>query len=276
MQTTGTPVVEANGARIPLIGLGTFELTGERCARLVEQAIALGYRHIDTAQMYGNEREVGEGVRASRRRGEVTVVTKVEPGNLAPSVLERSVKESLARLRLDAIDILLIHWPNKAVPLSETIGAMCKMKREGYTRHIGVSNFNAALLQEAHALTTEPLVCNQFEAHPFLDVSRTIRATRGYGMAVTAYSPIARGDAAGNAVLTRIGALHGKTAAQVSLRWLVQQQIVVIPRTRKVERLSENLAIFDFALSEREMAEIAALTRANRRIVDWQYSPRWD
>jgi len=276
LMQTGTPVIEANGARIPLVGLGTFELTGESCARLVEQAIALGYRHIDTAQMYGNEREVGDGVRASKRRNEVTVVTKVQPGNLAPPALERSVKESLARLRLDVIDILLIHWPNKAVPLAETIGAMCKMKREGYTRHIGVSNFNAALLAEAHALTTEPLVCNQFEAHPFLDVSRAIRATRSYGMAVTAYSPIARGDAPDDAVLARIGAAHGKTAAQVSLRWLVQQQIVVIPRTRRIERLAENLAVFDFQLTDGEMAEISALTKTNRRIVDWQYSPKWD
>jgi diketogulonate reductase-like aldo/keto reductase len=276
MQPIEAQVVEANGARIPLIGLGTFELSGDNCARLVEQAIVLGYRHIDTAQMYGNEREVGDGVRASKRRGEVTVVTKVQPSNLAPSALERSVKESLARLRLDAIDILLIHWPNKAVPLAETIGAMCKMKQEGYTRHIGVSNFNAALLAEANALTSEPLVCNQFEAHPFLDVSRTVRATRSYGMAVTAYSPIARGDAAGDTVLTRIGASHGKTAAQVSLRWLVQQQIAVIPRTRKVERLAENVAIFDFHLTDTEMAEITALTKVNRRIVDWQYSPKWD
>jgi len=268
--------IEANGARIPLIGLGTFELAGRDCARLVEQAIALGYRHIDTAQMYGNEREVGEGVRASGRRNEVVVVTKVAPTNLAPRDFERSVKESLAQLRLSEVDILLIHWPNKAVPLADMIGALCAMKRAGYTRHIGVSNFTAALLDEATRLATEPLVCNQFETHPFLDTSKTIRATRSHGMAVVAYSPIARGGAKGNEVLEAIGKAHGKSAAQVSLRWLVQQGIAAIPRTRRVERLSENIAVFDFELSEEEMARIASLTKTNSRIIDWQYSPQWD
>lgn len=269
-------VVEANGARIPLVGLGTWDLRGSDCARLVEHAIGLGYRHIDTAQMYENEKEVGEGVRASGKRNEVTVVTKVHPENMKPADLARSVKESLARLKIDVIDILLLHWPNKTVPLAETIGALCQMKREGHARHIGVSNYNAALLDQATKLATEPLVCNQFETHPFLDTSKTIAATRSHGMAVVAYSPIARGGASGNAVLARIGAQHDKSAAQTSLRWLVQQQIVVIPRTHRTERLKKNFAIFDFALSDDEMREIAALTKANDRIVDWQYSPQWD
>jgi diketogulonate reductase-like aldo/keto reductase len=268
--------IEANGARIPLIGLGTVELKGRDCARLVEQAIGIGYRMIDTAQMYGNEVEIGEGVRASKRRNEVMVTTKILPTNLAPHDLEKSVKQSLAHLRLDAIDLLLIHWPNKAVPLADSIGALCKMKRAGYTRHIGVSNFNIPLLAEATKLSTEPMVCNQFEAHPFLDVSKTVQATKSYGMAVVAYSPIARGGAKNNDTLTRIGKAHSKTAAQVSLRWLVQQEIVVIPRTHRIERLSENFAIFDFELSVEEMSEISALTKANDRIVDWQYSPKWD
>jgi diketogulonate reductase-like aldo/keto reductase len=268
--------IEANGAQIPLIGLGTVELNDRDCARLVEQAIGIGYRMIDTAQMYGNEAAVGDGVRASKRRNEVTVVTKVHPKNLAPADFERTVKESLGKLRLDAIDILLIHWPNKAVPLADSIGTLCKMKRAGYARHIGVSNFTTALLAEATKLSTEPLVCNQFEAHPFLDVSKTIRATQNLGMAVVAYSPIARGGAKNDATLTRIGKAHGKTGAQVSLRWLVQQEIAVIPRTHRIERLSENFAIFDFELSAEEMAEISALTKANDRIVDWQYSPQWD
>jgi len=268
--------VEAKGFSIPLVGLGTWTLRGRDCARLTEQAIRIGYRHIDTAQMYENEAAVGEGVRASGKRAEVMVTTKVQPTSLAPHDLERSVKESLAKLRLDVIDLLLIHWPNPRVPLAETLGAMAKMKHAGYVRALGVSNFTVALLDEANRVSPEPLVCNQIECHPFLDQSKVIAACRRHGMAVVAYSPIARGNARGDAVLERIGRAHGKSAAQVSLRYLVQQDIVVIPRTSKIERLEENLALFDFELSEGEMAEIAKLARRNDRIVDWSWSPNWD
>lgn len=268
--------VEAKGFKIPLVGLGTWMLRGRDCARLVEQAIRMGYRHIDTAQMYDNERAVGEGVRASGKRAEVVVTTKVQPGSLAPHDLERSVKESLAHLRLDVIDLLLIHWPNPRVPLSETLGAMAKMKREGYVRAIGVSNFTVALLNEANKVSSEPLVCNQIECHPYLDQSKVIAACKAHGMAAIAYSPIARGNVKSDAVLARVGRAHGKTPAQVCLRYLVQQGIPVIPRTGKVERLQENLAMFDFELSEAEMTEIAGLARRNGRLVDWSWSPRWD
>jgi 2,5-diketo-D-gluconate reductase B len=268
-------IVEAKGFSIPIVGLGTWALRGRECARLTEQAISIGYRHIDTAQMYDNEREVGEGVHASGMRAEVIVTTKVQPTLLSPPDLERSVKESLARLRLDTIDLLLIHWPNPRVPLAETLGAMAKMKHDGYVQAIGVSNFTVALLDEANAISNE-LVCNQIECHPYLDQSKVIAACRKHGMAVVAYSPIARGGAKGDAVLTRIGKAHGKSAAQVSLRWLVQQGIVVIPRTSKVERLSENFDLFDFELSDAEMQEIAALSRRGGRIVDWTWSPKWD
>ena len=187
--------VEAKGFRIPIVGLGTWALRGRDCARLTEQAIRIGYRHIDTAQMYDNEREVGEGVRASGLRDQIMVTTKVQPTMLAPHDLEGSVKESLARLRLDVIDLLLIHWPNPRVPLAETLGAMAKMKREGYTRQIGVSNFTVALVEQANKISREPLVCNQVECHPFLDQDKVIRACREHGMAVVAYSPIARSGA---------------------------------------------------------------------------------
>ena len=268
--------VEAKGFTIPLVGLGTWMLRGRECARLVQQAIQLGYRHIDTAQMYDNEREVGEGVRASGKRPEVIVTTKVQPTLLAPHDLERSVKESLARLRLDHIDLLLIHWPNPRVPLSETLGAMAKMKREGYARALGVSNFTVALLDEANRMSSEPLVCNQIECHPYLEQHKVIEACRRHGMAVVAYSPIARGGAKGDDVLERLSRTHKKTAAQVSLRFLVQQGIAVIPRTSRIERLGENISIFDFALSENEMADIRGLARRGGRIVDWTWSPNWD
>jgi 2,5-diketo-D-gluconate reductase B len=268
--------VEAKGFKIPTVGLGTWALRGRDCVRLAEQAIRIGYRHIDTAQMYDNEREVGEGVRASGLRAEVMVTTKVQPTMLAPHDLERSVKESLARLRLDAIDLLLIHWPNPRVPLAETLGAMAKMKREGYTRQIGVSNFTVALLDEANKISSEPLICDQIECHPFLNQDKVISACRRHGMAVVAYSPIARGGAPGNKVLEKIGKAHGKTASQVCLRWLIQQGIVVIPRTSRVERLKENFDIFDFELSDAEMREIRGLAHGSGRIVDWTWSPRWD
>jgi diketogulonate reductase-like aldo/keto reductase len=268
--------VEAKGFRIPLVGLGTWALRGRDCARLVEQAIRIGYRHIDTAQMYDNEEAVGEGVRASGMRGDVMVTTKVQPTLLSPPDLERSVKQSLAKLRIDHIDLLIIHWPNPRVPLAETLGAMAKMKQEGFTRAIGVSNFTVALLEEATKVSTEPLVCNQVEYHPFLNQDKVIAACKKHDMALVAYSPIARGGAMGNAVLERIGTTHGKSAAQVSLRYLVQQGIVVIPRTSKRERLEENFAIFDFDLTDAEMREIHGLSAANDRIVDWSWSPNWD
>ena len=266
-----TPAVEAKGARIPLAGLGTWDLRGRTCARVVEQALRLGYRHIDTAEMYDNEREMGEGLRASGvPRNEVFVTTKVWPSHFAPRELLRAAKDSLVKLRLSEVDLLLLHWPNPQVPLSETLGALCQVKEAGMARHIGVSNFNIALLDEAVALSAEPLVCNQFEMHPFLDQSKLIAACRAKGMAVVAYSPIARGSAKNDAVLARIGQEHGKTAAQVCLRYLVQQDVVVIPRTSKIERLEENISIFDFALTrygDGGDRQPGAARRPDRRLV---------
>ncbi|MCX7314935.1 MAG: aldo/keto reductase [Alphaproteobacteria bacterium] len=263
-----TPSVEANGARIPLIGLGTWDLRGKACARAVEEALALGYRHIDTAAMYRNEDEVGAGLRASGvKRGDVFVTTKVWSSNLRASDFERSARDSLKNLKLDQVDLLLIHWPNSSVPLKETMGALCKMKRDGVARHIGVSNFTPALIGEAVKFASEPLVTNQIELHPYLDQSKTIAASRKAGLCITAYTPIARGRVTGDALLSRIGKQHGRSAAQVCLRYLVQQDIVVIPKTSRLERMRENAAIFDFALSPNEMKEIAALASPHGNIV---------
>jgi diketogulonate reductase-like aldo/keto reductase len=251
-----------NNALIPAIGLGTWELRGRLCARIVEQALRLGYRHLDTAEMYDNEREVGEGLHASRLpRGEVFVTTKVWPTHFSPPELERATKDSLSRLRLSEVDLLLLHWPSRTIPLSETIGALCKVKRAGLARQIGLSNFTGAVLDEAVKLSTEPLLCNQIEIHPFLDQSAAITASKACGMTVVAYSPIAKGAVRKDAVLARIGKTHGKTAAQVSLRFLLQRDLVVIPRTSKMERLAENFAVFDFELSPEEMSEIGKLAR---------------
>jgi 2,5-diketo-D-gluconate reductase B len=271
------PYVEANGARIPAIGLGTWDLRGRLCARVVEQALRLGYRHIDTAEMYGNEREVGEGLRASGiGRDDVFITTKVWQDHLAPREFERAAKESLAKLRLSDIDLLLIHWPNPRIPLAETIGALCHMKQAGFARHIGISNFTAAMVDEAVKLSTEPLVNNQIEWHPYIDQSKVVAASRRHGLSVTAYSPIARGRAVNDKTLQLIGTHHRKTAGQVSLRFLIQQGAIAIPRTSKLERLAENMAIFDFELEGGEMDEIGKLANPRGRIVDWSGSPNWD
>src|SRR6202012_2601197 len=201
-------------------------LRGRTCARIVEQAAKLGYRHFDTAQVYENEREVGEGVRASGiKRDELFVTTKVWTTHFAPHDLERSAKESLVKLRMPYVDLLLLHWPNPHVPLPETLGALARVKQAGLARHIGVSNFTVALIEEAVAACPEPLVCDQVEYHPYLDQTRVKGACESHSMALVAYSPVAKGRIKSDVTLARIGQAHGKTAAQVCLRWLVQQNV---------------------------------------------------
>jgi diketogulonate reductase-like aldo/keto reductase len=270
-------IVEAHDARIPAIGLGTAGLRGRACVGLVERALRIGYRHVDTAQFYGNESEVGEGVRASRLpRREVFVTTKIWWSHAAPRDLDQSVRESLAKLRLSEVDLLLLHWPNLTVPLADTIGALCLMRQLGLARHIGVSNFTIPLIEEAVKLSSDPLVTNQIEYHPYLNQTKVIGACRRHGIAVTAYCPIARGRVARDAVLVRIGGRHRKSPVQVALRWLVQQGVAAIPRTSKAERLEANLAIFDFELSAEEMTEIAALACHDGRLVNIPGSAPWD
>jgi 2,5-diketo-D-gluconate reductase B len=272
-----TETAPANGANIPLLGLGTWDIRGDVCKRVVEQALRYGYRHVDTAQAYENEREVGEGIRSSHiPRDQIFVTTKVWYTNLAPADFLRTARESLARLRLEYVDLLLIHWPNASVPLDQTVAALCKAKRDGMTKHIGISNFPTALIEMAAQYATEPIATNQVEMHPYIDQSKVIAACAARGISLTAYSPIVRGKAAGDPVLLKIGKAHGKTEAQVCLRYLVQQGIVAIPRTSKVERLSENAAIFDFALSETEMAEIRGLRKPDGRMISPSWAPDWD
>jgi diketogulonate reductase-like aldo/keto reductase len=271
------PIVEANGARIPQIGLGTMSLKDDVCVQAVKAALQMGYRHIDTAVSYGNERENGEGLRASGiKREEVFVTTKVRPDHAMPEDFARVVDESLAALKLPYVDLLLIHWPSKTVPIKLTIGALCKAKKEGKTRHIGVSNFTTALLDEAWAHTTEPLVCNQIEVHPFINQDRLIAATKKRGMAVVAYVPIARGKVPGAEALERIGKAHGKSAAQISLRYLVQLGLIPVPRTANPAHMRENISVFDFKLTEAEMAELKALNASNTRVVNPPHAPVWD
>jgi diketogulonate reductase-like aldo/keto reductase len=274
-------VVEANGARIPAIGLGTMTLQGAVCIEAVKAALRLGYRHIDTAERYNNEAAVGEGLHqglrdAGLRREDIFVTTKVYYDKLAADDFQRSFDESLTKLKLPWVDLLLIHWPNPNVPLAETLGVLCKAKRDGRARHVGVANFTTALLEDAVKLADEPLVTNQIEVHPFLDQGRVLGACRSHGLSVTAYCPLARGKIPGNETLERIGKAHGKSASQIALRYLVQQRIIPIPRTATPEHLAANLAIFDFTLTEDEMAEIDGLRQPGGRVVNPPHAPKWD
>lgn len=271
--------VEVGGAAIPRLGLGTWQLRGETCARIVSEALRLGYTHVDTAQGYANEEAVGEGLATSGvKRETLFVTTKVRTDYLGDGDLQRSVDESLEKLRLDQIDLLLLHWPNPRIPLADSIRALNAVKRDGRVKHIGLSNFTTRLLDEAWALTTEPFLAEQIEYHPYLDQTRMLAALRARGMGIIAYCPIALGRVIGDPVIEAIAAAHQRSSAQVALRWLIQQPgVIAIPRTSKPERLPENLAVFDFALTDAEMARMSALTRPGSRLVNEpQWVPEWD
>ena len=206
-------------------------------------------------------------------RDKVFITTKVQPQYLGDGDLQRSVSESLRKLRVRQIDLLLLHWPNPEIALADSMRALNQVKREGLVKHIGLSNFTSAMLDNAWRLTTEPLAAEQIEYHPFLEQSTMRAALKARGMATIAYCPIALGRVVGDPVIEAIAKAHGKSAAQVTLRWLVQQpDVVAIPKTAKTERLSENLNVFDFALTDAEMARMSALTRPNSRLVN---EPQW-
>ncbi len=269
--------IEANGASIPAIGLGTWELRGRTCARLVEQALKLGYRHIDTAQVYENEREVGEGLRASGvRREDVFLTTKIWTTHFAPNDLERSTKESLHKLRLTEVDLLLLHWPNPQVPLSETLGALAHVKQLGMARHIGVSNFTVALIDEAVAACPEPLVCDQVEYHPYLDQTKVKDACARHGMAVVAYSPVAKGRIRGDETLTqdRAGARQDRRAGLPALAGAAECR-------RDPADLEDRAAVgkyrdLRFRAVRRGDGQISAMGSAKGRLTDFAFAPKWD
>jgi diketogulonate reductase-like aldo/keto reductase len=272
--------VDAHGAAMPVIGLGTWRLTGAACARAVAEALRVGYRHIDTAAAYGNEDQVGEGIRTSGvARDDIFLTTKVPPEDLEDRAFQRSVDRSLEQLGVGQVDLVLIHWPSSKLPVSTTIASLNKARERGATRHIGVSNFTIALLREAWAATDAPLVTNQCEYHPYLDQDRLIAACREWGMAFTAYTPLGRQRVLEDPVIASIASRKGKTPAQVVLRWDIQQpSVVTIPKSATPERIRENLDILDFALSDEEMAAISALGASHRdRLANFRgLAPDWD
>jgi 2,5-diketo-D-gluconate reductase B len=272
-------VVTVGGVCIPKIGCGTYPMRGPVCAEIVAEALRVGFRHVDTAQGYDNEAAVGEGILMSGvPRERIFITTKVRPQVIGDGPLQRSVEESLKRLKTDVIDLLLIHWPNPEVPVAESMRALSAVKRAGLTRAIGVSNFVIAKLDEAVEVSPEPLTALQFEYHPYLDQTRLLAAARRHGLAITAYCPIALGKVAGDSRLVAIGKKHGKSAVQATLRWLIQQDdVIAIPKTSKPERLKENLDVFDFRLTEAEMDQISRMTVPNSRLINEPlWVPHWD
>jgi 2,5-diketo-D-gluconate reductase B len=277
MAAASIPTLSAHGAEIPAIGFGTSSLGN--CGEIVATALELGYRHIDTAWKYGTERGVGDGIRAARvPRDEIFLTTKVSHEYLRTDDFARSVDESLKNLRVDFVDLLLVHWPNPEIPLAEPIAALAKAKRQGLARHIGVANFNVALLDEAIRLCPEPLVTLQAEYHAHLDQTKLLEACRRRGLIFTAYCPLGRGRLLHDPVLADIAARKGRPLAQIALRWLIQQgNIVAIPRSSNPKRMAENMKVFDFALSDDEMKRIAALKRPDGRIANPAGRvPAWD
>lgn len=271
--------VHANGADIPAIGFGTFQLEPETARARVRDALAAGYRHIDTAQMYNNEEAVGAGIRDSGlARDEIFVTTKVWVDRFRDGDLQRSTEESLQRLGLDSVDLLLLHWPNPDIPLEETIGALNDVRQRGMARHIGVSNFTVALTREAVAASDAPLITNQVEYHPYLSQEPVRQELARQGMALTAYCPLGQGRVLQDPVIARIASDHGKDPGQVILRWHYQQpDVVAIPRSSRAERVRSNLEIFDFELSEAEMSAISGLAREDGRIINpASLAPAWD
>lgn len=270
--------VTAAGVEIPVVGLGTWKLKGRDCAVTVAGAVKAGCRHIDTAAIYDNEREVGQGLRASGvAREEVFVTTKIWRDDLAEQALPRAAEQSLERLGLDRVDLLLVHWPNSAFPLDGTMRALAAVKQRGLARAIGVSNFPSAMVDQAVALSPEPLAVDQVEYHPYLSQKRVMEALRRHDMVLTAYSPLGAGAVMHDPTIATIAKAHGATAAQVTIAWLVaQERVIAIPKSSSVARVVQNLEAAELRLTPEETARIAALARPDGRRVSIPGWVRWD
>lgn len=263
-------------AHMPALGLGTWELRGRTCRRAVRHALQIGYRHVDTAAMYENEHEVGQGIRDSGvARNDIFLTTKLGMTQQRRADVIASAEGSLRHLETDYVDLLLIHWPRPEVPLAETLEALTSLVEAGKARHIGVSNFPSALLREAASLA--PVACNQVEYHPFLSQRTVLATARELEIAVVAYSPLAAGRVVRDKTLRAMGKRLGKSAAQIALRWLIQQEGVgALTRSTRRSRRKASLAALDFTLAPEDMAAVSALARGERFFApDWFAYP-WD
>jgi len=265
----------ARGAKIPALGFGTFRMKGDECTQAVENALKVGYRHLDTAEIYENEKAVGDGIRAvGIDRKDLFITTKAWMDDMSPNGLRKSLAQSLRDLGIDYVDLWLIHWPNPAFEVEEILATMAKEVDAGVVRHLGVSNFPVALFERA--AKAAPVVCNQVEYHPYLAQTKVIDAARKHDALVMAYAPLGIGKCHADETMAGIGSKYGKTATQVTLRWFMQQPGVgAIPKASSYDHAKENFEIFDFELSSEDMAAIHGLARAER-MIEPDFGPTWD
>jgi 2,5-diketo-D-gluconate reductase B len=270
-------VFQVQGLHMPKLGLGTFRMPDEICRPAVESALALGYRHIDTAEMYGNEAGVGAALAtAGLARSELHVTTKAWHEHLAPDAIRRALDASLSKLKLDFVDLYLIHWPSRDMDLPAALETLVRLRDEGRIRALGVSNFTLPLLRTAIEQVGAPIACNQIEYHVFLSQAPILAYLRGKGVPLVAYAPLANGIVADSAELKAIGDKHGVTAAQVALAWLLEQDGVgAIPKASRTESQKANLAALDVKLDDADRKAIAALPKDQRR-VNPPFAPQWD
>lgn len=263
---------------IPTLGFGTWKLRGDECVRATELAIDVGYRHIDTAQIYENEEAVGQAIKNSRiDRHDIFLTTKVWMENVPKAKLAKSVDVSLKKLQTEYVDLLLLHWPVTEEPLQEQVESLAAVQKTGKVKLIGVSNYPVAMMREIIEDYGIKIANNQVEYHPFLSQEPVIDFVRTHNMWVTAYSPLARGAVAGNPVLKQIGDKYGKSEGQITLRWLTQQpDVAAIPKAASEDNIRNNINIYDFTLSDEEMNAIFALARPDGRLINPAWAPKWD
>lgn len=261
--------VTAQGATLPALGFGLFRMSDAEVEAVIPAAIETGFRHFDTAQIYGNEAALGLALqKAGVARDALFLTTKVWTSNYTAKDFAASVDASLEKLRVDQVDLLLAHWPGDTVPVAQQVAWLNEVQAMGKTRHIGVSNYNRSQMAAAVAASATPIVTNQVEMHPYLDQSALSGEARRLGSSLTAYYAMANGALPQEPLLREIGARHGKTAAQVGLRWLLQQGVVALTKTARPERVAENFALFDFTLTAAELSAIAQLARPDGRLVN--------
>jgi 2,5-diketo-D-gluconate reductase B len=269
--------LQTQGISLPRLGLGTFRMQGDACRAAVESALALGYRHIDTAEMYGNEEAIGAAIAGSGvARKDLHVTTKVWHENLAPDAIRRAFDASLKKLRLDHVDLYLVHWPSRKMNLPEIFETLLKLRQDGRTRAIGVANFNLALLKTVVEEIKAPIACNQIEYHVMLDQTPVRRYLAAKAIPLVAYCPLAQGKAASDPTLLTIGRKHGASAAQVALKWLLDQDgVAAIPKASRPESQKANLDALHIGLDDEDLKAIAALPK-DKRCVNPGFAPAWD
>jgi 2,5-diketo-D-gluconate reductase B len=270
-------VLQTQGISLPRLGLGTYRMQGDVCRAAVESALALGYRHIDTAEMYANEDAIGAAIAASGvARKELHVTTKVWNENLAPDAMRRAFDTSLKKLRLDQVDLYLVHWPAPNMNLPSMFETLMKLKQEGRTRAIGVANFNIALLKTVVEDIRAPIACNQIEYHVMLDQTKVKKYLDAKSIPLVAYCPLAQGRAASDPTLLAIGKKHGASAAQVALKWLLDQDgVAAIPKASRAESQKANFDALNIGLDDEDIKAIAGLPK-DKRFVNPGFSPAWD